>query len=307
VTQDGALLFPPRPDDTLTWDGYVASLRTLRIWAGARDDAELAAAVPDLTAQAIHEVLGERRHAVPDRRAAEQIVRACLLLRGCSEEKIAQEQAEWRAAWDRVLGAGTRKPKPPQGRAATIAASVLLPAVTGVVINLASSDTGDPWAWGALALLLAIHASVLLVGSSRWGRVALPAGVASVVAVAVTAGLLLVLQERPQAACRPAAAAEFIKGPAVDRGLGVTWETGFACQNVRAPVHAEPSATSIRTGLLRPAVNILFCVTERDGEHWYRTAADEEKVGGGWGYVSERHVLAGHPVPDLVTCAGRTG
>ncbi|MFC4113234.1 hypothetical protein [Nonomuraea zeae] len=308
MTQDGALLFPPRPDGATTWDDYVTSMRTLRVWAGARDDAELAAAVPALTAQAIRGVLGEHRRAVPDRRTAELIVRACLLLRECSEPEIAKEQALWRAAWDRVLGAQTRPPRP-QGRAAAIAAGVLLPAVTGVVINLASSNTRNPLAWGALGLLLVIHSSVLMVGTSRWSRLALPAGVASVVAVAVTAGLLFLPppREEPQFACRKADPALYIRSPVRDPGLGTTWTEGYACQNTRAPVYAEPGAGGLQTGVLRQALNIFLCVVERDGQHWYRTAADEKRADSGWGYVSEQYILAAHPVDGLVTCPGRSG
>jgi hypothetical protein len=206
-----------------------------------------------------------------------------------------------------VLGTGTRERKP-WGPASKIAASVLLPAVTGVVINVASSNARNPWAWGALGLLLATHASVLLVGTSRWRRVALAAGVAAVVAVTVTIGLVLVPPPREEtpAACPKVDPAKFIAAPVKDPGLGVTWEVGYACENARALVFAEPSDSSRQVGVLYQGqpLSVFLCWVERGGEHWYRTAADEKRADNGWGYVSATYVRAAHPISGMVSCPG---
>ncbi|TMR94714.1 hypothetical protein [Nonomuraea basaltis] len=325
MTQDGALPLPPRPDDARTWEEYVAALRTLRLWAGARDDAELAGAVPGLTAGEVGEVLGERRKAVPDRRVSELIVRACLLMRERSEEEIAAERAVWRAAWDQVLAAG-RQGRRPKGRAPAIAGGVLLPAVTGVVVNLATSNTRNPWAWGAVALVLVVHASLLAAGPVRWAREPVLAGIASVAAVTVTVGLVLALVPKvrtagpalgptpPTAApvavpqthlpCVRDYAATYFSRPALDPESGRTWTVGYACENLPAPVHAGPDAATTQVGVLDQGDprSIFFCVVRVGDTHWYRTAADKKWVGKGWGYVPQEYVRAAHPVRQLPAC-----
>ncbi|MEV0380413.1 hypothetical protein [Nonomuraea sp. NPDC050643] len=296
MTQDDALVLPPRPGDARTWEAYVDRLRTLRLWAGAQDD-ELAGAVPELSVEAIGGVLGERRAATPDRRATDQIVRACLLLRDCSEEEIARERALWRAAWDRVLaGDGVR---PSSGRARRVAGGVLLPAVTGVVGNLATSNMANPWTWGALGLVVAAHAALLLAGPSRWFGGPLPVVVAVLAAAAVIAALLLAPRSRPEIACAPGDPASYVTPPVRDPGLGITWQTGHVCPNRPATVY---SAAGRVTGRLLTRVSLFLCWVETRDGHWYRTVADEAVADRGWGYVSEQHVHATHPVPGMDAC-----
>ncbi|MCK2220130.1 hypothetical protein MF672_040990 [Actinomadura sp. ATCC 31491] len=308
---------PPRPDGVTTWEEYVAALRTLRLWAGARGDAELAANAPGLTVAEVRRVLGETRRAVPDRRAAELIVRACLLLREWPEEEIGAEQRVWRAAWDGVLAAVHR---PRGGRGRAVAAGVLLPAVTGVAVNLATSNTGDPWAWGAVGLVLVAHASLLAAGPARWVREPVLVGTASAVAVAVTVALVLAFDAAaPPPASRaalpsgspppaPEACRETPVRPAIirpdDPDLRRTWRFGYSCPNDPAPVHLGPDATTRTTGLLKTTVSLFLCRTGKAGRYWYRTVADVAYEGRGWGYVSEAYVHAPHPVPGLAPCPG---
>ncbi|TDE41606.1 hypothetical protein E1295_29550 [Nonomuraea mesophila] len=301
MAQDGALVFPPRPDAAMTWDGYVAGLRALRAWAGAPDDAGLAATVPGLTAHAIGDVLGEERTGVPDRSTSEQIVRACLLAQGRSEEEIAQEQALWREAWDHVHGA---EPDPSQqGRTFKVALSVLFPAATGVAGNLATSNLRNPWMWGALAAVLAVHAGLLLAGPSRWVRGPLRVAAASLAAVIVTGCLVLApVSPGTPPACRRDDPRTYIKVPD-DPDLGVTWEKGFACHNAGGTVHAGPGAATTKVGRLnREGPDIFLCVVEADDGHWYRTVADESWANRGWGYISQAHIRAEHPVPGIPSC-----
>ncbi|TDC86694.1 hypothetical protein E1292_47540 [Nonomuraea deserti] len=333
MTQDGALLFPPRPDAAMTWAGYVAGLRALRAWAGARDDAELAAAVPGLTVRAIDDVLGERHAAVPDRRTSELVVRACLLVRGGSDEEIAGEQALWRSAWDRVHGAeqdpsaqgrargpergpgkrgrarGAEQDPGRQGRTLKVAVSVLFPAVTGLAGNLATGNMHDPWLWGALATVLAVHAGLLLAGPSRWFRTPLRAAAASLVAVVVTGCLVLApVSPGGPPACAKADPRTSIKPPVEDPDLGVTWERGFACENAGGTVHAGPGAATAKVGRLdREGPDVFLCVVEAGDGHWYRTVADEPWANGGWGYISQAHVRAQHPVPGIPPCPAPAG
>ncbi|TDC05902.1 hypothetical protein E1267_17985 [Nonomuraea longispora] len=304
MAQDGALLFPPRPDAAMTRDGYVAGLRALRAWAGAPGDAELAAAVPGLAAHTIDDVLGEGRTDIPDRRTSEQIVRACLLVRGRSDEEIAQEQALWRTAWDRVHGA--EQDPAPRGRTFKVALSLLFPAVTGVAGNLATSNLHNPWVWGALAAVLAVHAGLLLAGPSRWVRGPLRVAAASLAAVVVTGCLVLVpVSPGTPPACWRADPRTYIKPPVDDPDLGVTWEKGFACQNAGGTVHAGPGAATTKVGRLdREGPGIFLCVVEADDGHWYRTMADESWANRGWGYIPQAHVRAEHPVPGMAPCPG---
>ncbi|MEW9548193.1 hypothetical protein [Nonomuraea sp. NPDC050783] len=311
---------PPRPDGVTTWDEYVAALRTLRLWAGARGDAELAAAAPGLTVAAVRGVLGDHRRAVPDRRAAELIVRACLLLRERPEDEIAAEQRVWRAAWDGVLTA-TRRPARPagNGRVTAIAAGVLLPAATGVVVNLATSNTGNWRAWGAVALVLVAHAALLAVVPARWAREPLPAALASALAVAVTVGLVLALPAGPPPpAPEPDARATGRATPAPclrepvrpkiirpdDPDLGRTWADGYVCPNHPAPVHLGPDVTTARAGLLKTTRSIFLCTVSRRDGYWYRTVADTDDANNGWGYVAQAYITSPHPIPGLPACPG---
>jgi len=313
---------PPCPDGVTTWEEYVSALRTLRLWAGARGDGDLAAVVPGLTAAAVRGVLGEARRAVPDRRAVDLVVRACLLLRERPDEEIAAEQRRWRAAWDKVFAAvEVRRREPRSGRARGVAATVLLPAVTGVVVNLATSNTGNWWAWCAVTTVLVAHVSLLSLGPVRWVREPVPAVLASAVAIAVTVGLVLLLTVLPPPTdlgkpgariiapktlkpCGTGKAAEFIGRPR-DPDFHLTWEMGYVCPNLAAPVHVGPHATTRRAGSLNGSSGSIFLcqVKESDG-YWYRTAADRKDANNGWGYVAQGYIDSAHPVPGLPACPG---
>jgi hypothetical protein len=302
---------PPRPDDTKSWDDYVGRLRLLRTWSGATTDGELAGMVPALTVRGIADVLGERRLAVPDRRGAALVVRACLLLRGCSEQEIAAEQAGWHDAWDLIVTAGQdREPPRAPGRPPMLTpgavAGVLFPVLTGVIVNIATSNTGNILAWAATAVVLAANLSLLAVPRPSRFRKPLLAGIASGAVLAVAVAVFLQPHSTGDSplACAKADPAKYIKPPVRDPGLGVTWRAGYACENSQAPVYRETSTASTYVGTLYKAhASVFLCVAGRAGDLWYRTVADSGTIDHGWGYISQDHINAVHPVPGMPSCA----
>ncbi|MEO3804946.1 hypothetical protein [Nonomuraea sp. B1E8] len=199
---------------------------------------------------------------------------------------------------------GAREGPGARGRSLKRAAGLLFPAATGVTGNLATGNLGNPWSWGALAAVLAVHAGLLLAAPSRWFGGPVRAAAVSLAAVVVTGFLVLAPVSPGEApACAKADPRTSIKPPVEDPDLGVTWETGFACANAGGTVHAGPGAATAKVGRLdRQGPDVFLCVVETGDGHWYRTVADEPWAHGGWGYISEAHVRAAHPVPGMVAC-----
>ncbi|TDD25768.1 hypothetical protein [Nonomuraea diastatica] len=203
---------------------------------------------------------------------------------------------------------GAREEPGARGRVFKAAVSVLFPAVTGLAGNLATGNLRTPWLWGALATVLAVHAGLLLAGPSRWFRGPLRVAAASLVAVVVTGCLVLApVSPGEPPACAEADPRTDIRPPVEDPDLGVTWERGFACENAGGTVHAGPGAATTKVGRLdREGPDVFLCVAKVGAGHWYRTVADEPWANRGWGYISQAHVRARHPVPGIPPCPDQT-
>ena len=191
-----------------------------------------------------------------------------------------------------------------------IAAEILSPilaTIVGVLINFASGNTGNVFAWAlvatatlaTMAVIYRQHTGRLVPGGARWAGVAIGA----VVLVLVGSGVYEVTRPPAPSCDRLAEGA-----PQLDPRTNTKWPTVYRCPKPgNALVYEHPDRSSVIVGFMAPGDSWVVCWRRVQGVVWYYTQGDEHRARAethAWGYMSQDALrLKTEPDPAVPHCS----
>ena len=191
-----------------------------------------------------------------------------------------------------------------------IAAEILSPilaTVVGVLINFASGNARNVFAWtlvatatlATMAIIYRQHTGRLVPGGTRRTGVAI--GV--VVVVLIGSGVYEAIRP-PAASCDRLAQG----APQLDPRTNTRWPTVYRCPKPgNALVYEHPARSSIIVGFMAPGDSWVVCWRRVQNVVWYYTQGDEHRAKAplrAWGYMSQDALrLRTEPDPAVPRCS----
>jgi hypothetical protein len=167
--------------------------------------------------------------------------------------------------------------------------SPILATVVGVLINFASGNADNVFAWALVAT--ATLAAVAVANRQRTGRL-VPGGPRRT-GVAIGAVVLVLAGSGGYQAMRPPAAScdRLTQGTQLDPRTNTRWRTVYRCPKPgNALVYEHPALSSAIVGFMSPGDSWVVCWRRVQGVVWYYTQGDDHRAKPAlraWGYMSQ--------------------
>jgi hypothetical protein len=185
--------------------------------------------------------------------------------------------------------------------------SPVLATVVGVLINFASGNAGNVFAWALVAT--ATLATVAVIYRQHTGRLAPGGRRWTIVALGVVA-LVLVGSGVYEATRPPAASCDRLAegAPQTDPRTNTRWPAVYLCPKPgNALVYEHPARSSLIVGFMAPGDSWVVCWRRVHGVIWYYTQGDEHRNNASlhaWGYMSQDALrLRTEPDPAVPRCS----